>query len=247
VSLKERDFIIKQLFIFLSIFIVSVTYLNAKYQPWIEKQLALTYKMDEHNITQEQIKNLADEEHIFYDEILEVILLNKKNFLNNPRKYDKEIFDLERMIRINKRVGNKFAVLRDEVQIKSYQVIHDQNKMVRKIFEALDYYSIDAFEVKMNNLFAENQLAVHALTDVDYKPYLAISKQDKRLKEAQKNIKDFYGLLEINRNILKYLSVSEKKVYRLNKYAKYNVLSTVLYLNKIPLVKSINPWLAFLG
>ena len=65
-----------------------------------------------------------------------------------------------------------------------------------------------------------------------------INKQDKRLKEAQKNIKDFYALLEINRNILKYLSVSENKVYRLNKYAKYNVLSTVLYLNKTPFVKS---------
>ena len=77
--------------------------------------------------------------------VLEVILLNKTNFLNNPKKYDKEILNLERMIRINKRVGNKYAALRDEVQIKSYKVIHDQNKMVRKIFEALDYYSIDDF------------------------------------------------------------------------------------------------------
>ena len=224
-----------------------VTHLNAEYQPWIEKQLALTYKMDENNITQEQIKNIADEEDAFYDDVLEVILLNKSNFLNNPKKFDKEILNLEKIIRINKRVGNKYAVLRDEVQIKSYRVIHDQNKMVRKIFEALDYYTIDDFEVKMNDLFAENQLAVHALADVDYKPYLLINKQDKRLKEAQKNIKDFYALLEINRNILKYLSVSENKVYRLNKYAKYNVLSTVLYLNKMPLVKRINPWLESLG
>jgi len=221
--------------------------LNAEYQPWIEKQLALTYKMDENNITQEQIKNIADEEDAFYDDVLEVILLHKANFLNNPKKFDKEILNLEKIIRINKRVGNKYAVLRDEVQIKSYRVIHDQNKMVRKIFEALDYYTIDDFEVKMNDLFAENQLAVHALADVDYKPYLMINKKDKRLKEAQKNIKDFYALLEINRNILKYLSVSENKVYRLNKYAKYNVLSTVLYLNKMPLVKRINPWLESLG
>jgi len=221
--------------------------LNAEYQPWIEKQLALTYKMNENNITQEQIKNIADEEDAFYDDILEVILLQKENFLNNPKKFDKEILNLEKIIRINKRVGNKYAVLRDEVQIKSYRVIHDQNKMVRKIFEALDYYTIDDFEVKMNDLFAENQLAVHALADVDYKPYLLINKKDKRLKEAQKNIKDFYALLEINRNILKYLSVSENKVYRLNKYAKYNVLSTVLYLNKMPLVKRINPWLESLG
>ena len=203
--------------------------------------------MDENNITQEQIKNIADEEDAFYDDVLEVILLNKSNFLNNPKKFDKEILNLEKIIRINKRVGNKYAVLRDEVQIKSYRVIHDQNKMVRKIFEALDYYTIDDFEVKMNDLFAENQLAVHALADVDYKPYLMINKKDKRLKEAQKNIKDFYALLEINRNILKYLSVSENKVYRLNKYAKYNVLSTVLYLNKMPLVKRINPWLESLG
>ena len=239
--------IIKKLLLLLCIWAIYFTHVQAEYQPWVEKQLQFTHQMDELNITQSKIEELVDKQHVFYDQVLEIILLKKTDFLNKPKNFDKEIFTLEKMIRINKRRGHKYAVLRDEVQIKSYRVIHSQNKMVRKIFQALDYYGIDDFEVKMNDLFAKNQIELHTLEDVNYRSYLKMTKQDRTLKEAQLKIKDFYALMEINTNILKYFTASDKKVYRLNKYAKYNVLSTVLYINKSPLAKSINPWLNPLG
>jgi len=220
---------------------------TVQYQPWIEKQLKFNYQMNESNLTKERIKKIADEEHAFYNEILEDILLKKTDFLKNPKKFERETFNLQKMIRINKRMGNKYAVLRDEVLVKSYNVIHFQNKMVRKIFEALDYYSIDEFEVKMNDLFAQNQLELHELDNVDYKPYLLMGIKGKTFEEAQKNIKDFYALLEINADILRYLSAYDKKVYRLNKYAKYNLLSSVLFINNRPAVKTINLWLKPVG
>ena len=85
------------------------------------------------------------------------------------------------------------------------------------------------------------------LTTVDYKEYLDVQTNNKILIEAQKNIKDFYALMEINSNILKYLSLEDKKIYRLNKFAQYNALSSVLFINKLSLVKIINPWLQKLG
>ena len=238
---------IKQIFIGISIMLMSVSQLPAEFQPWVQKLITLNYKMDDINITQERIHNFAEEETDFYNEILEDILLHKTDFLENPKKFKFETFNLERMIRINKRVGNKYAVVRDEVLVKSYKLIQIQNTMVRKIFQALDYYTIDEFEEKMNDLFAQSQIEIHALEDVDYKSYLNISEKNTILKEAQKNIRDFYALIEINADILKYFSISDKKIYRLNKYAQYNVLSSVLFINNQPLVKVVNPWLRHIG
>jgi MscS family membrane protein len=227
--------------------IISVSQLPAEFQPWAQKLIDINYKMGDVNITQEAIEKLAEEETAFYDEILEDILLNKTDFLKNPKKFQFETFSLERMMRINKRVGNKYAVLRDEVLVKSYKLIEIQNTMVRKIFQSLDYYTIDEFEVRMNNLFAQSQIDIHALGNIDYKPYLRMTEKNSILKEAQKNIKDFYALMEINADILKYFSISDKKIYRLNKYAQYNVLSTALFINKQAPVQIINPWLEPMG
>jgi MscS family membrane protein len=244
-SVRKR--MIKHIFIVISIMIISVSQLPAEFQPWAQKLIDINYKMGDVNITQEAIEKLAEEETAFYDEILEDILLNKTDFLKNPKKFQFETFSLERMMRINKRVGNKYAVLRDEVLVKSYKLIEIQNTMVRKIFQSLDYYTIDEFEVRMNNLFAQSQIDIHALENVDYKPYLRMTEKNSILKEAQKNIKDFYALMEINADILKYFSISDKKIYRLNKYAQYNVLSTALFINKQAPVQIINPWLEPMG
>ena len=157
--------LIKQVFIFLTILILHMTTLYGEFQPWAEKLLEITHRMDDENLTQKELEKIADEENKYYNEILHNILLRKNDFLNQPKKYDTEIFNLERILRVNKRNHNKYAVLRDEVLIKSYKLIRIQNNMVRKIFEALDYYDIDAFEIKMNDLFAESQIDIHALDD----------------------------------------------------------------------------------
>ena len=240
---EERKNIIKQLFIFLTLVLFAMTALHAKFQPWTESLLQFTYKMDENNITHERIKQIAQEEQDFYDDIAYAILLQKTDFLNNPKKYDTETFGLERIIRINKRMHNKYAVLRDEVLVKSYKIISIQNRMVREIFQALDYYDVDGFEKKMSDLFAESQIEIHAIDNVDYKKYLSKKEDNKILKEAQKNIRDFYALLEINSDILKYLSISDKKLYRLNKYGQYGLLAPMNYLNQHAFVKKMNYWL----
>ena len=246
-TLHERKHIIKQLFIFLTLVLFAMTTLHAKFQPWTESLLQFAHKMDENNITRERIKEIAKEEQAFYDGIAYDILLRKTDFLNNPKKYDTETFGLERMIRINKRMHNKYAVLRDEVLVKSYKLITIQNSMVRKIFQALDYYEIDGFEKKMSDLFAQSQIEIHALDNVDYKKYLTKKEDNKILKEAQKNIRDFYALLEINSDILKYLSISDKKLYRLNKYAQYGLLAPMGYINQHTFVKKVNYWLHKIG
>ena len=214
-----------------------------KYDPWIEQQLQLIFKSMDENITQEQIHILVQERDRLYNHAIEQILLDKSLLQRKERHYDKEIFTLKKMIAINKRRGNKEAVLRDEVQLKSYRLIQLQNRMINKIFRALDTKKIDTFEKKMHEIIAQDQHEIEALDDPRYKEVLLEKTSNRILKQAQQNIREFYALKEINADILRYFSDEMNRIYRLNRYTRYNILRPVLYINHQPWAKTANAFL----
>ena len=196
--------------------------------------------MDEDNITQDKIKELAHKQESIYINAFEKLLLNKKLILDQPKVYQEELFMLNKLIKRNKARGNEYAVIRDEVLMKSYQILQSQNKMSRRILRALNHNDFNEFDRVLNNEFVKNQDDIHKIMTVDYKPVLALNEKNKVLHEAQTNIKDYYALLEINADMLKYYSIFEKRMYRLNKYGEYKILPLALYLDNTEFGKSVN-------
>jgi MscS family membrane protein len=213
---------------------------GAKYDPWIEQQMQLIYQSMDDNITQEQMKLLVGKREKLYSKALEEILLNKKLLSRENRRYDREMFTLEKMIAANKRRGNKEAVLRDEIQLKSYRLIRLQNEMMKRIFAALDEDKVGQFEKRVHDIFARSQSKIDALDDPSYKKILKETPKNRIVKQLQKNLKEFYALKEINADILRYISDEMKKVYRLNRYTRYNILRPVLFINHQESVQRIN-------
>ena len=196
--------------------------------------------MNEDNITQDKIKQLAHKQELIYVDSFERLLLNKNLLLNQPKVYQEQLFILNKVLKRNKAQGKGYAVIRDEVLMKSYQILQAQNRMSRHILRALDHHDYDKFDANMNDEFVKNQEAMHEVNTVDYKPFLALKENNKVLQEAQKNIKDYYALIEINADVLKYYSIFEKRMYRLNKYAEYKILPIALYLNHTEWGEKIN-------
>ncbi|WP_415406434.1 mechanosensitive ion channel family protein [Sulfurovum sp. CS9] len=221
-------------------FILMFTQIHAEYKPFIKAQLALIHQMNEDNITQDEVKQIVHKQELIYIEAFEKFLLNKKFILNQPKRYQEELFVLNKLLKHNKAHGNKYAVIRDEVLIKSYQTLQAQHRMSRHILRILNHYDYDEFDAKMNNEFVKNQEAIQKINTVDYKPFLKLKENNKVLQEAQKNIKDYYALLEINADVLRYFSIFEKRMYRLNKYAQYKILPIALYLDHTEWGKSLN-------
>ncbi len=205
--------------------------------------MEFTHQMNEENVTKETVQRIAEEQDIQYRKIAEAILLNKEVLREGETRYTKNIFTLQKMIKHNQRAGNKYAVIRDEVLIKSYKLLHSQNKMLRSIFHALDHYDHDKFQTETYSLFVKNQNEIAALDDGQYKEILKLNEPEKILKEAQKNIKDYYALVEINSDILRHVVDGEKRLYRLGKYAKYNLLPSVLYIGHMEMTEKVNPYL----
>ncbi|MFT7004173.1 MAG: MscS family membrane protein [Sulfurimonas sp.] len=203
--------------------------------------------MDDNNVTQEKIMSIAIQQKALYSNALDDMLKNKNKFINKSKVYSSEIFALEKIIKLNKRLGNSYAATRDEVLVKSYKLLNAQNEMIRNILRGLDKYSFEEFKTYMNELFVENQKYNKQIMDVDYTNILDINESSEILSEAKSNIKDFYNLVEINADILKYLSLFEKKMYRLNKYSNMNLINPVITINNTAIAETINNFITPYG
>ncbi|MFK5937592.1 MAG: mechanosensitive ion channel family protein [Sulfurimonas sp.] len=238
----------KFLFLFLYLFLFN-TSVNAgvEYTSFIDQQLKLVYQMNENNITQEKIKNLMDVQELAYDKALNVLMKNKNSFIKETKLYDKEIFSLKKIMFINKRAGNTYAVLRDEIKVKSYRLIRYQNIMLKEILLSLDKHKREDFEEQLNNVVSKNQQKVGELSSKDYSYINNIDAISKTLLKAKKNLREFYALKEINADMINNIYKLKNKMYRLNKYTHYHLIGLVVYINTLSGVKEINPILETYG
>ncbi|MCD6190747.1 MAG: mechanosensitive ion channel family protein [Sulfurimonas sp.] len=207
----------------------------------------MAYQMDDKNITQEAIKEIVSEQELNYDMALDELMANKSSYIQNLNLFSSEIFSLKKIISINKRAGNTYAVLRDEVKVKSYTLVRSQNILIKHILLALDLPDRESFEEALNNYITQNQLEVQKISNVNYLDKLNIESNSKTLLQAKKNIREFYALKEINIDMVNNIYKLEKRMYRLNKYSRYHLIHVVIYINSLAVVQAVNPILELYG
>jgi len=203
--------------------------------------------MDDHNITQEDIQEIVAEQEKSYDRALDELMANKNSYIQNLNLFTSEIFSLKKIISINKRAGNTYAVLRDEVKVKSYTLVRSQNILIKHILLALDLPDRESFEEALNKYITQNQLEVQKISNVNYLDKLNIEANSKTLIQAKKNIREFYALKEINIDMVNNIYKLEKRMYRLNKYSRYHLIHVVIYINSLAVVQAVNPILELYG
>ncbi len=208
-----------------------LTSLDAGFTPFINKQIDLIHQRNDKNTTQEKIQMIAEEEMKLYFLALENLILNKKKLTKDEANYKNEVFILEKHIKYNKRRGNKYAVIRDEVLMKSYQILIAQLEMAHGIFRSMDNYDLKTLDDKMNKQFIKNQSVVDKLTKVDYSEILEMEPKNHIIKSAQKNIRDYHAIIEINADIFNYLALYKNRIFRLNKYKNFGILEMAIYLD----------------
>ncbi len=208
------------------------------------EQIELIHTMNEDNATQEIVESIATVQTITYLQAVEDILIHKQRYIQANLPHEKEIFTLTKMIKLNRRLGNENAVLRDEVLLQSYELIRTQFRMIQSILRALDRLDLPEFKNHMAEQFTKNQIRNAQITNTDYFPYLAQTSTSKTFLQAQKNIRDYYAIIEVNADVLKYLSIFENRMYRLNRYSNYGLIAPILYINHSAYVQSINEYLS---
>ncbi len=228
------------LFLLFFSFVAVATATDIKYTSFIDNQLELVHQMNDNNATEKGIEKLIKKQEILYEQALDHLMSNKKHYINNIKLYNSEIFALKKIIAINKRAGNTYAVMRDEVQVKSYNVLRSQNLMLKNVLSALDSDTIEEFESKLNSITVKNQTDIQKNYTVDYENTLNIVSDSSTLAQAKKNIEEFRALKDINVDMVNNIYKLEYKMYRLNKYTKYHVIDVILYVNNFAIVNSLD-------
>jgi MscS family membrane protein len=215
-----------------------------KYSPFIDKQIEITYKLSDANISEEEANKLLNLQTELYEEELNYVMMNKDEIIKNVKEYKSEIFSLKRIITINQRAGNTYAVLRDEVQIKNYEIVRNINLFVRDVLIALDAPTLEDFDNRLARLVEKNQQELKKIADMDYEEYLSLPDNNSKVVDAlKKNIREYYALQEIDSDIISYIYKFEGRMYRLNKFSKYKIIKPVIYINSIDAVQSIDRFL----
>ena len=236
----------KFLILFVLIFSISV-HAKEEYTPFIQQQMSFIEQMNENNITKDKIKEILSLQKSSYEEAVDSIMRNKQEAIKKINNHESEIFALKKIIKINKRAGNTYAVLRDEVQIQSFRLLAHQNFMIKDILNSLDYASFDEFKKELNENIIQNQLKNESILNKDYTTTLELEIDSKTLRQAKVNIKELNALIEINQDMINHVYIFAGKMYRLNKYSKYHLIGAVLYINSMDIVKLLNPILENYG
>ena len=226
----------------LSLFFATLSFgAGVKYSPFIDAQMSIVERMNEDNITKQVVEELLEEQSSLYDIALNELMSKKNKYINDIELYENEIFALKKVILINKRAGNSYAVMRDEVVLKSYLLLRSQNRMIKGILLGLDSETKEEYEVILNALTSKNQVEIIKLFEHDYRDILDIEADSKILKTTKENIRNFYTLREVNVDLVAYMYKLSPKMYRLNKYSKYHLISFVIFIDSSSIVKALNP------
>ena len=231
-----------KLLLLLSLFFTTLSFgASIHFTPFIDAQMGIVERMNEDNITKKVVGELLEEQSSLYDEALNELMSKKNKYINDIELYESEIFSLKKVILINKRAGNSYAVTRDEVTLKSYLLLRSQNIMFKSVLLGLDSETKEEYQVILNALTSKNQLEMTKLYEHSYIDVLQIEPETKILKTTKQNIRDFYTLREVNVDLIAYLYKLSSKMYRLNKYTKYHLISFVILVDSSSLVKAVNP------
>ena len=220
---------------------------SIKYTPFVSEQLKLVKQMNEDNATKESVQALLHTQNRLYENAVDELMVNKEKYIKNITLYESEIFSLKKVIAINKRAGNKYAIYRDETALQIYRTLRSQNKMIKDVLLGLNAETREEFETLINTYVLQNQKNMQKLYEVNYDEILALDVESKNLKIAKENIYDFQYLREVNADLISYLYKFNAKMYRLNKYSKYHMISLAIYINSLGIVEMINPLLEQYG
>jgi MscS family membrane protein len=218
-----------------------------KYDPFVSQQIQYIDRLGSVDISKDEITSILRDQKKSYSDGLEEIMSHKQAYIDRSGVYENKIFALEKIININRKAQNKYAVLRDEIQVKSFQILANQHKMMKGILGALDDEDSVGFSKALNTFIVKNIADNKPLIETNYDDILKIKSTSNALVSAKENIKDFYAIIDINTDVLNYLRISEYKMYKLNKYSKYNLIAVVLWVNNSKLADTFDPILEPFG
>ena len=213
----------------------------------IEKQSTLQYKLNDLNATSADAETLLDQRLKDYDLFLNDLLGDRDKSLASFSSQKAEVYNLRRKIEINKRMGNTYAVIRDEVKADTHKVKAMIQDMLTDIIAATHEKSQSTFDEIIDKAVKTNKTNVETINMQKYNAIAQMPVDNKIVIQAKENLVALSSLIAIDNTLRKYIIAYQSTIYKKAVYSSFGLISFSKKINDAAFSQQINPFLKILN
>lgn len=210
----------------------------------IESQSTLQYKLNDLNASSTDAEALLNERLKEYDLFFNALLEEREKNLASFSSQKAKIYQLSRKIEINSRLGNTFAVMRDEIETDIYKAKAILQEMLAAIIAATYNKPQSKFDAIVDEAVKANKTAIETINLQKYNEAIAQMPVDNKIViQAKENFTALSSLLAINNALRKYIIAYQDTIYKNAIYSSFGLVSFSKTINDTAIAQQINPFL----
>jgi MscS family membrane protein len=211
------------------------------------KQIEMEKKIKDHNISTSKIEELMDAQGEQYRKFVLKLIAKKNEFVEMNDPDIAKMAKLRRRMQINKQRGNRYAYLRDEVELKNYEIYRAMRKSLKEVVLATDVGSLGEFTNMVNDIITKRY---NDITPLDMKKY-QFSKEEIEaspiLQKLKENIKTNMLLMQVNNTLSAELTENIDAIYNVVVLSGYGLFSMAHKVNNSAFGQILNPLLSYVA
>lgn len=210
----------------------------------IESQSTLQYKLNDLNASSTDAEALLNERLKGYDLFFNALLEEREKNLASFKSQKAKVYQLRRKIEINTRMGNTYAVMRDEIETDILKVKALLQEMLAAIITATYKKPQSKFDAIVDEAVKANKTAIETINLQKYNEAIAQMPVDNKIViQAKENLTALSSLIEIDNALRKYIIAYEDTIYKTAVYSSFGLVSFSKTINDTAIAQQINPFL----
>jgi len=226
----------------------STIYANTFIDGFIQEQLnEQTYLVIDKNSTEYDENAILESRYTQYGDFLNTLLQEREQNLNDMGLNSKKSFYLHRKIEFNKRRGNHYAVLRDEISTLHLKVDDTLKEMLTLLISATYEKSESNYVQLLEKALQSNHAAIKRFVH-NFDESLDSSDQSHEIIiQAQKNLVQLKAIIFLNNDLRQYIHVYKKSIYQASIYSSFGFSRLKKQIRDTSISKKLDPFLTSLN
>ncbi len=227
------------LLLFISTFISAETVLDT----FIDQQIKIEQQLVDNNISIDKKMEIKKSQNKDYREFFLQYAMDREMHLSEENPYKPTLYKLKLRKKTNERRGNKNAVLRDKLLIRSYEFKDNLRNGLNNLLRITDKNSQDFFNESINKLLTTY---FSDYTPIDPKRYTPEGNTTSSpvVSELLKALNETVHLEYIANTFSTELIDNASNIYRVASLSGSKIFTFANKINNTPLSKTINSYLA---
>ena len=214
---------------------------------FIDEQIKVEAKLNDSNLSTEKKEIITKKQSLDYQRFFLGYISEKEANIRHPDPNRIKIAKIQFRIKANQERGNKYAVLRDEVEMENFHSRQSIRNMLQEVLSEADTKSYDAFNEKTTDILIKYLSKQKPLNEKKYHFSSKDINSSLVLQELQKELELKKNLDNVVNTFSSELLENSKYIYRTIRLSKSGLFGLVYKIDNSPLGERLNSYLSLIG